>query len=80
VGKLTQVLSRAQLHGFVGYALQARLELGEISIRGGKLSTRQRLEALAKEAEALGFGLIARKARDLLDPQGTIGHLHGGSQ
>jgi serine/threonine protein kinase/tetratricopeptide (TPR) repeat protein len=80
VSKLTQVQRRAQMHGFAGYALRARLELGEISIRGRKPSARQDLEALAKEAEARGFGLIARKARDLLDPRATTVHLHGDSR
>jgi len=66
VNELTQVLRRAQTHGFVGYALQARLELGEIAIRGGKAGARQELQALRKEAETRGFGLIARKAGALL--------------
>jgi serine/threonine protein kinase/Tfp pilus assembly protein PilF len=80
LSKVTQVLRRAQMHGFMGYSLQARLELGEISIRGRKPGARQDLEALAKEAEARGFGLIARKARDLLDPGGTTVHRPGDSR
>jgi hypothetical protein len=80
VSKLTQVLHRAQMHGFAGYALQARLELGKISIRGRKPSARRDLEALANDAAARGFGLIARKSRDLLDPAGTTVHLHGDSR
>jgi tetratricopeptide (TPR) repeat protein/tRNA A-37 threonylcarbamoyl transferase component Bud32/TolB-like protein len=64
--ELTHVLRRAQTRGFTGYALQAKLELGELSLHEGKPGARQQLEALRKEAEKRGFGLIARKAGALL--------------
>jgi serine/threonine protein kinase/Tfp pilus assembly protein PilF len=80
VSKLTQVLRGARTHGFMGYAFQARLEIGEISTRAGKPTAKQDLEVLAKEAEARGFGLIARKARYLVDPGASTIHLHGDSR
>jgi tetratricopeptide (TPR) repeat protein len=49
--------------GFVVYALEARLALGEAEIRAGKVAAgRARLKSLEKEATERGFVLIGRKA------------------
>jgi serine/threonine protein kinase/Tfp pilus assembly protein PilF len=72
VKELAGVLRKAQSHGFVGYALQARLELGEILLRDGKPGGREQIETLRKEAESRGFGLIARKARVLISRSSDI--------
>ena len=50
--------------GYGGYQLEARLGLSEIRARSGRGKTE--LEALAAEANAKGFKLIARKAAALL--------------
>ena len=60
---LEQVIAQAGQAGLLGPQLEARLALGEIEIvRGRAAKGRARLEALQQEAQALGYGLIARKA------------------
>lgn len=60
---LEQVIAQAGQAGLLGPQLEARLALGEIEIvRGRATEGRARLEALQQEAQALGYGLIARKA------------------
>jgi tetratricopeptide (TPR) repeat protein len=60
---LENTLRDAQKAGFVGLQFEARLALGEVEMKSGKLPAgRARLEALQGEANTRGFGLIARKA------------------
>jgi tetratricopeptide (TPR) repeat protein/tRNA A-37 threonylcarbamoyl transferase component Bud32 len=63
VTRLQSLLPDAKRSGFVGLELEARLTLGE-ALLGVKDRARGRatLQALAKDAARLGFGLIARKA------------------
>jgi len=61
--KLEALLSLAEAAGFYGEQLDARLALGGIAMKSGEASAgRARLEALEAEADARGYGLIARKA------------------
>jgi hypothetical protein len=60
---LANVLAEATKLGLVGLQFESRLALGETEMKSGKTAAgRARLETLQKEAEARGFGLIARKA------------------
>jgi tetratricopeptide (TPR) repeat protein len=59
---LHRTLSEATKYGYVGYAFEARLALGEIEMKSDKGAGRAHLAALEKEAAAKGFLLIARKA------------------
>ena len=60
---LSGTLVEASKYGFAGHQFEARLSLGEIEMRLGKITAgRVRLAALEKEARARGFLLIARKA------------------
>jgi serine/threonine protein kinase/tetratricopeptide (TPR) repeat protein len=59
------LLRDARPKGYVGYELEARLGLGKTDMVSGQIARgRPQLGQLAEEAEAKGFGLIARKARD----------------
>lgn len=69
---LQGVLAEATKFGYVPYELEVRLAIGEIEIQSGKASTgRPHLEALAKDARAKGFLLIARKATAAAKVQGS---------
>lgn len=60
---LESLIDEAKEIGAVGVGLEARLALGEIEIASGKSEQgRARLREVQKDAEARGFGLIARKA------------------
>jgi tetratricopeptide (TPR) repeat protein len=60
---LEGVIERARRAGMLEPQLEARLALGEIEIETGRAAQgRERLAALQQEAQALGYGLIARKA------------------
>lgn len=60
---LEQVIERAGRAGMLEPQLEARLALGKIEIETGRaVQGRERLAALEQEAQALGYGLIARKA------------------
>jgi len=60
---LRATLAEAVRVGFVDYELEARLAAGEIAIASGRAAAgRARLAALAKDATARGFGLVARRA------------------
>jgi len=60
---LAQVIGQAEQAGLLGPQLEARLALGEIEIASGRIAEgRERLTALEREAQALGYQLIARKA------------------
>jgi tetratricopeptide (TPR) repeat protein len=59
--------AEAEQRGFAGFQLQIRLALGEIEIRSGNGEAgRLRLQSVEKDALERGFGLVARKARELM--------------
>jgi hypothetical protein len=52
-----------QRHGYLPYEYEARLALGQIDVKAGRIAAAGvRLAALEKEARAKGFQLIAGKA------------------
>jgi len=65
--KLISTLNMATEHGYLGYAYQLRLALGELEMKFGN-STAGRAETLAaaRDTASQGFGLIARKATSTL--------------
>jgi eukaryotic-like serine/threonine-protein kinase len=64
VRRLEAELALAERRGAVYPAFQARLALGLYELRSGQAQAgAARLEALAKDAQAKGFGLIAREAQ-----------------
>jgi len=63
VAVLNRAVEEAARFDFVIYQFDARLALGEIEIKSGKISAwRNRLETLKKDAQAKQFLLIAGKA------------------
>lgn len=61
--EMDAVLTRAARAGVIAVQLEARLAQGEIELRHGDAATgRSRLQELALEARAKGFGLVARQA------------------
>src|SRR5882762_2611375 len=69
---LQGMLAEATKFGYVSYEFEARLAMGEIEMQSGKAPTgRPHLEALAKEARAKVFLLIARKATAAAKVQGS---------
>jgi len=63
VKDLRLVLDAAKKYGYSGTELEASLVLGEAEMKAGHPAAGRRdLAALAQEAKAKGFGLIARKA------------------
>lgn len=66
--RLKDGLLEATKYGYLGLQLEARLALAEIEARSGNPAAgRTRLLALGQEASAKGFGLIARKAKDVAE-------------
>jgi serine/threonine protein kinase/tetratricopeptide (TPR) repeat protein len=64
---LEQVIDQAERAGLLGPQLEARLALGELEIEQGRAAEgRERLATLQREAQALGYELIARKAASRL--------------
>jgi hypothetical protein len=64
---LDSVRAEAVRAGFVKEQLEASLELGELEIRSGRAAAgRARLRTLAREAQAKGLGLVARRAERAL--------------
>src|SRR4029077_3892465 len=60
---LNRALEEATQFDFVIYQFEARLALGEIEIKSGKISAgRNRLETLKEDAQAKQYLLIAEKA------------------
>jgi tetratricopeptide (TPR) repeat protein len=60
---LQNTLIQSKRLGYVGYQFEARLALGEVEMHSGHAAEgRACLAALQKDAEAKGFGLVARKA------------------
>jgi tetratricopeptide (TPR) repeat protein len=67
IKRLEATLAEATKYGYVPYQFEARLALGEIETQSGRTSAgRARLEALERDAQKKGFGLIARKAAKAL--------------
>ncbi len=61
--RLQQVLSEASKTGFVNYALEARLALGELELTSGDHTNgRWHLKTVFKDASDKGFGLVAQQA------------------
>ena len=60
-----QVLAQATQHGYAGYALEARLVLGEIKIKADRTTGAKQLQNLEAEAQSRSYMLIARKAHAL---------------
>lgn len=61
--RLQQVLADSSRTGFLRYAFEARLALGEIELQSGnRLNGRLHLESLMKEASDRNFELVAREA------------------
>ena len=57
------MLTEARKYGYLIYEYKARLALGEVEVKSGKMTAgRARLTALEKDASRTGFLLIARKA------------------
>ena len=60
---LNSSLAEARRYGYLGYQLKLRLALGDIEIRYGSAEAgRAELEAVARDANAKGFGLVASNA------------------
>jgi eukaryotic-like serine/threonine-protein kinase len=60
---LRRTFAEAARTGWVDHELEARLAAGEIELASGRAAAgRARLAALAKDAAARGFGLVARRA------------------
>ena len=60
-----QVLAQAEQHGYAGYALEARLVLGELKMKVDRAAGAKQLQDLEAEAQSRNYMLIARKARTL---------------
>jgi hypothetical protein len=62
---LAEVIANARKMGLVRYELEARLASGEIELKSGVAAEgRKNLDALAKDASARGYALIAQKAEE----------------
>jgi serine/threonine protein kinase/tetratricopeptide (TPR) repeat protein len=69
---LEAVLTKATKHGYVGYAFESRLALGEVELKLDRTSaTRAQFASLEEDARAKGFLLIARKAAAKVRGAGT---------
>ena len=75
--RLDAALAEAVRLGLVGLQLELRLARGEIGIGSGRTTATSDLQALAEDARARGFGLVARKAEAILRAQ--AGKLRGAS-
>ncbi|MGC9951471.1 MAG: tetratricopeptide repeat protein [Bryobacteraceae bacterium] len=65
IRSLDAAIAEARRSRFAGVPLAARLARGEIRMRSGRVGEgRAELRALAKEAAAKGYGLLARKAAE----------------
>lgn len=65
--QLRNVAADALKSGFVNYALEARLALGEIDANFGNVpSARRELEALRRDANQIGYSLVAQQAATAL--------------
>jgi tetratricopeptide (TPR) repeat protein len=65
---LRQVMADATKTGFVRYALEARLALGELELRSGDRNAgHNQLEQLVKDANEKGFASLAHQAATVLN-------------
>lgn len=65
--ELRQIVADAQRIGFINYDLEARLALGEIEVSSGNFpNARRELEALRRDANQIGYGLVAQQAASAL--------------
>jgi tetratricopeptide (TPR) repeat protein len=64
-GTLREVLHRTQSAGFAELGLEARLAVAELGLGAGDPAARASLQALAGDARARGFALLARRAEAL---------------
>ena len=65
---LETVRTEASHYGYTAYELEARLHLGEVEVRSGKVSAgRAHLGQLRDDARNRGFLLVARKASVAMD-------------
>jgi eukaryotic-like serine/threonine-protein kinase len=65
---LRSILAEATRTGFIEYQFEARLALGEVEIRSGRIAAgHTRLSTLQKDAQEKGFLLIAQKAARIPD-------------
>ena len=65
--QLRHVVADAQRNGFVNYALEGRLALGEIDVSSGNVpNARRELEALQRDANQIGYSLVAQQAASAL--------------
>ena len=65
--ELRQIATDAQRTGFMNYALEARLALGELEASSGNFpNARRELEALRKDANQIGYGMVAQQAASAL--------------
>lgn len=62
VRDLRRAIQQAQALGFTAAALEARLALGEMLAQRGDPAARPALQQLRRDAEARGFGRVARRA------------------
>jgi tetratricopeptide (TPR) repeat protein len=67
--RLDAALAEAVRLGLVSRQFELRLARGEIGIGSGQTTVTNELLALAADARAHGFGLVARKAEDILRRQ-----------
>lgn len=73
VQNLDRVIAEARRSNFTGVVMEARLARGEIQIRSGRSAAgRAELEPLAEEAQAKGYGLVARRAARLIDTRAIV--------
>jgi eukaryotic-like serine/threonine-protein kinase len=64
--RLQQILKEAREHGYLGVEFEARFALAELDKKSGHGADAQaQLTSLERDANAKGFGLIARKAATL---------------
>ena len=73
--ELQKLVQEATQRGFADYALQARLALGELEMLSNPANGRQLLEAVQKDSTEKGFGLIAKKAAQVLNSTNSSAEL-----
>jgi hypothetical protein len=74
VSRLEKIVAEAAAAGFPDVALEARLALGEIELKGGKAHAgRPRLESLEKDSANAGARLISLKASAALNASANRG-------
>jgi len=78
ISALEGVLADSKQHGLILLEFQVSLVLGQIEMKTGRMESGQnRLEDLQKQAGAMGFALVARKATAALTRESS-GFVHSG--